>query len=114
MRAHIIESGKITSTIIINVLSDLPDLHLIDADLHPGEKGDLWNGTVLSKPPIDSVKEAANVRSNRDLKLAATDWTASTDVTMSDAMETYRQALRDVPAQSGFPNTITWPTEPGT
>tara|TARA_R110000787_G_scaffold186342_1_gene297884 strand:+ start:1166 stop:1384 length:219 start_codon:yes stop_codon:yes gene_type:complete len=29
-----------------------------------------------------------------------------------DAWRTYRQALRDVPAQSGFPDNITWPTEP--
>ena len=49
------------------------------------------------------------VRAERDAKLAATDWTASTDVTMTAEMTAYRQALRDVPAQSGFPNTIDWP-----
>lgn len=49
------------------------------------------------------------VRAERDLKLAETDWTASTDVTMTAEMTAYRQALRDVPAQSGFPNTIDWP-----
>tara|TARA_R110000803_G_scaffold37814_1_gene81655 strand:- start:1660 stop:1944 length:285 start_codon:yes stop_codon:yes gene_type:complete len=59
-------------------------------------------------------RAAAKVREDRNAKLTVTDWTAFSDVTMSDAMETYRQALRDVPAQSGFPNTITWPTEPGT
>ena len=31
---------------------------------------------------------------------------------MSDDMKTYRQALRDVPTQAGFPHTITWPTKP--
>jgi hypothetical protein len=31
---------------------------------------------------------------------------------MSSAWTTYRAALRDVPAQSGFPNSITWPTKP--
>lgn len=55
---------------------------------------------------------AGSVRSERDAKLAATDWTASTDVTMTPDMTTYRQALRDVPAQAGFPNTIDWPTSP--
>jgi len=49
------------------------------------------------------------VRAERDVKLAETDWTASTDVTMTAEMTAYRQALRDVPAQSGFPNTIDWP-----
>ena len=52
---------------------------------------------------------AAEVRAERDAKLAATDWTASTDVTMTADMTAYRRALRDVPAQSGFPNTIDWP-----
>ena len=55
---------------------------------------------------------ATAVRSERNTKLAATDWMALSDVIMSDEWKTYRQALRDVPAQSGFPNDITWPTEP--
>ena len=42
----------------------------------------------------------------------ATDWTANSDVTMSGEMRTYRQALRDVPAQEGFPHDVTWPTKP--
>ena len=54
-------------------------------------------------------RAAAEVRTERDAKLAETDWTASTDVTMTAEMTAYRQALRDVPAQSGFPNTIDWP-----
>jgi len=54
-------------------------------------------------------RAAAEVRVERDAKLAETDWTASTDVTMTAEMTAYRQALRDVPAQSGFPNTIDWP-----
>mgnify|MGYP001210036477 FL=1 len=56
--------------------------------------------------------QAPAMRQLRNAKLAETDWTANSDVTMSDAMRTYRQALRDVPAQSGFPTDITWPTTP--
>lgn len=52
---------------------------------------------------------AENARAERNSLLASTDWTASSDVTMSDAMKTYRQALRDVPAQEGFPTDINWP-----
>ena len=55
---------------------------------------------------------AAEQRSKRDELIAKTDWTANSDVTMSAAMATYRQALRDVPAQAGFPSTVTWPEEP--
>ena len=52
-----------------------------------------------------------NVRSERDLKLQETDWRASSDLTLSDAWKTYRQALRDVPTQSD-PFNNTWPTKP--
>ena len=54
---------------------------------------------------------AADVRVERDALLAATDWMASQDVTMSDDWRTYRQALRDLPAQSGFPDAA-FPTPP--
>ena len=53
-----------------------------------------------------------NVRLERDSFLQETDWTALSDVTMSSDMTTYRQALRDVPAQEGFPFNVTWPTKP--
>ena len=55
---------------------------------------------------------AADVRADRNARLAATDWMASQDVTMSDEWRTYRQELRDVPSQSGFPTSVTWPTAP--
>tara|TARA_R110000823_G_scaffold313337_1_gene440937 strand:+ start:1166 stop:1438 length:273 start_codon:yes stop_codon:yes gene_type:complete len=55
---------------------------------------------------------AFDIRSERNAKLSATDWTASTDVTMTAEMTTYRQALRDIPSQVGFPTTITWPEAP--
>ena len=57
-------------------------------------------------------RAAVQVRDERDAKLAASDWMANSDVTMSAAWKTYRQALRDVPAQAGFPTNVTWPTEP--
>jgi len=59
-----------------------------------------------------SLEQAAiNVRFERDIKLAKTDWMASSDVTMSSEWRTYRQALRDVPDQ--LPSTnVTWPTDP--
>lgn len=55
---------------------------------------------------------ADEARALRDSLLSATDWTANSDVTMSDAMRVYRQALRDVPSQAGFPENITWPEKP--
>ena len=60
----------------------------------------------------ESARLAEMARAERNAKLAETDWIASSDITMSDAMTAYRQALRDVPAQSGFPSDITWPSKP--
>lgn len=57
-------------------------------------------------------RDAALMREERNSKLQATDWRAGSDLTMSDEWKAYRQALRDIPAQAGFPNSITWPTEP--
>ncbi len=57
-------------------------------------------------------RAAVDVREERDARLAETDWRASSDVTLSTAWRTYRQALRDVPAQAGFPTDVTWPVEP--
>ena len=57
---------------------------------------------------------AAGHRTTRDAKLAETDFYALSDVTMSDAMTTYRQALRDLPDHSNWPNLgdDDWPTKP--
>lgn len=55
---------------------------------------------------------AATERAKRTALLMETDHYALADVTMPDAMKTYRQALRDVPQQAGFPSSITWPDKP--
>jgi len=57
-------------------------------------------------------RAAAQIREDRDAELAACDWMANSDVTMSNEWTTYRAALRDVPSQAEFPNTVTWPTKP--
>ena len=59
---------------------------------------------------------AANVRVERDRKLAACDWTVLTDSPLTTAKKTewktYRTALRNISAAEGFPHTMEWPTEP--
>ena len=61
------------------------------------------------------------LRLERNARIAETDWRASSDLTMSDAWKTYRQALRDLPAtaspslDSNYDldlTSVTWPTEP--
>ena len=78
----------------------------------------VWNVIPLSAEELQSKNDetAAGVRNKRDRLLAACDWTVLTDSPLTTAKKTewktYRQALRDISAAEGFPNTMTWPTEP--
>jgi len=67
---------------------------------------------IDAKVAADNAALEATERATRDDLLKATDHYGLSDVPMTDAMTAYRQALRDVPQQAGFPQTITWPTKP--
>jgi hypothetical protein len=58
------------------------------------------------------AEQAKSVRTSRDDKLTETDWRFRSDMTPSQAWKDYCQALRDIPAQAGFPWTVTWPDAP--
>lgn len=88
----------------------------------------VWEQTWTIEPmtaeeqSIVDAKKASEVRYERNLRLAATDWRVTFEVEKAaidglgiqfpTVWATYRQALRDVPSQPGFPWDITWPTEP--
>jgi len=70
---------------------------------------------VWSPPPAPTDDQiASQVRATRNSLLASTDWTQASDVpqAVKDKYTTYRQELRDVPSQTGFPREVTWPTKP--
>ena len=78
------------------------------------DNGDVQT-VAAQKTAYDTANTAAKAaveRAKRTALLMETDHYALADVTMSDAMKTYRQALRDVPQQGGFPSSITWPDKP--
>ena len=59
------------------------------------------------------AEQAKSVRTQRDEKLKTTDWTQVSDAPVDKTVwATYRQALRDLTKESGFPWDMTWPTEP--
>jgi hypothetical protein len=59
------------------------------------------------------AEQSASVRTSRNDKLAACDWTQLADSTADKTVwATYRQSLRDVTAQDGFPWNVTWPEAP--
>ena len=70
--------------------------------------------TAPSEPTISDEDLAFLARTQRNMLLQQSDWTQSRDVSLSNDADwkTYRKALRDIPTQSGFPKTITWPTAP--
>lgn len=73
-----------------------------------GQYKQVWSAT-----PISEEIASQRVRDRRSDKLRATDWTQTPDATVDRAAwATYRQALRDVPQQPGFPYSIVWPNEP--
>jgi len=59
------------------------------------------------------ARQADSVRAERNRKLTASDWTQVEDAPVDKAAwAAYRQGLRDVPSQAGFPWDVTWPVEP--
>lgn len=62
----------------------------------------------------DTASQAARVRSDRTRRLAESDWTQGKDIAdnVSTIWATYRQALRDITTQAGFPWDVQWPAQP--
>ena len=77
-----------------------------------------WDDEVATFPTADEMNAAVVVanwdraRKERNELLAATDFYANTDVTMSAEMKTYRQDLRDIPASTADSEDVVWPTKP--
>ena len=81
-----------------------------------------WHSKDISQPSddainakIDELKAAEPMRLlrvERDRLIAATDWWASSDLTMSSAQTKYRQDLRDITKTATSLDDVTWPTKP--
>ena len=80
--------------------------------------GDKWHTKYVVQTLDDEGKAAKDeetkksVRADRNQRLAETDWRFRSDMTPSQAWKDYCQALRDVPAQAGFPHNVQWPNKP--
>lgn len=92
---------------------------IVYSDIDKGWQGDCWIicDLELSMQPRKAYDLAAiEVRTERNQKLKDSDWTQLADATLSpetiEAWAAYRQALRDIPAQAGFPFDVTYPTKP--
>ena len=101
-----------------------PDIQQIFSDVSLGwseaneelAKREAYNGEYTIETIEDVSMTAEEARAERDKLLAETDWTqvldAPIDAETREAYRAYRQALRDIPEQEGFPAAITWPELP--
>jgi len=86
--------------------------HQIFADCVDGKYGPI----AEYEPPPEPTEEEIifEVRMKRASLLSSTDWTQLPDVpqTTKDLWSPYRQALRDITTQTGYPRNVVWPTQP--
>ena len=89
---------------------DYPHSHEIFARCVAGDFGAIAEYVTPPEPTTEQLAAAARVK--RNTLLTETDWTQAGDVPQStkDLWAPYRQVLRDVPEQSGFPTAIIWPS----
>ena len=71
---------------------------------------------IVENPPVSLEILAENARSERDRRIAETDYYMMPDYPSDpnniEEMKAYRQSLRDIPKQEGFPSKFTWPDVP--
>lgn len=83
---------------------------LVDGRFEQDADGNWLLPYVIEQQPLEQVER--NIRASRDGLLQETDWMALSDNTMSPEWASYRQALRDITNQAGFPYSVEWPIKP--
>lgn len=114
---------KVEDGLVVNIIEADADFASENNLILAGDNAEIggaYDGSGFTRKVVTddrtTEQKTADARDERDGALKACDWTVMPDSPLSDSKktewQTYRQALRDVPAQSGFPNTINWPTMP--
>ena len=78
----------------------------------PSDFGVTWSQVSAKKTELVNAEPMRLLREERDRLIAATDWWAGSDHTMTAAQTTYRQALRDITDNATSLDDVTWPTKP--
>ena len=99
---------KLSRQIDPEVITD--DLTEMLVDVQEETEDEILLKQIVVPRPIEDVQFA--VRSRRDFLLSLTDHYANGDVSMPDSIKQYRQELRDVTNQPGFPSSVVWPELP--
>lgn len=104
------ENSHLTGKVVIEEVEALPNGYEDSAWSHANG---VW--AVVSQSAVDANVKAkeATIRYERNYRLTECDWTQIADAPVDkEAWATYRQALRDIPAQEGFPWEVTFPEMP--
>jgi Phage tail assembly chaperone protein len=105
----------IESLDIASVTQTLQPSEYVVEELPPQKVDGVWTQQWSVRPPteLETETKAAEVRSERNRLLTECDWTQTLDAPVNrEAWATYRQQLRDVTAQGGFPWEVEWPSMP--
>ena len=78
----------------------------------PSDFGVTWSQVSAKKTELVNAEPMRLLREERNRLIAETDWWASSDLTMTAAQITYRQALRDITSSATSLDDVTWPTKP--
>lgn len=121
-----IEEADLTAFGVVNVV-DLPQPQFNNETQYlqenpPSSDNGVWLKTwsvvnyTTEELAVRQENKKSRVRSQRDSLLQNCDWVATTDTALTAEQQQpwieYRQALRDVPSQPGFPDDVVWPTKP--
>lgn len=119
-----IADGRIWNVAVARFVDDVPSQAEVIPLRRGGALGDVsylrrtleFYGYTVGDELLTDEDRAKAAREKRDQLLAETDYLLMPDYPISSealvALKTYRQALRDVPEQEGFPKTIEWPSKP--
>ena len=116
--AEVLSSYGVETVVVADEPSFTQRTQVLSQDTQPSLVGGVWTlgWTVTDKTTEEVAEWDANeemrIRLERDSLLSQTDWWCLSDRTPTQAQLDYRQALRDVTDQAGFPHDIIWPTKP--
>ena len=79
---------------------------------NPSDFGTTWAAVVAKRDALIAAEPLKLLREERDSLIAATDWWASSDLTMTAEQTAYRQALRDITNAYSSLDDVVWPTKP--
>lgn len=79
---------------------------------NPLDFGTTWAAVVAKRDELLAAQPLKELRTERDRLIAATDWWASSDLTMTAEQLAYRQALRNITENATSLDDVVWPTKP--